>query len=264
MGWSNSCFDCRHYSNRYTVLGQNMSEYHIEVQNLSFQYPDHHTALKNVSFDIAPYEKVALVGPNGSGKSTLLQHLNGILRTDNGSISICGIPLSDKTIPQIRSWIGLVFQNPDDQLFSPRVYDDVAFAPRYMGLPENEVQVRVTRALKAVGMEGYATRVSYHLSTGEKKRIAIATVLSADTRILVLDEPSAGLDPRTRRNLINLLKHFSDQTLLVSTHDMRLAAELCTRIIVLDEGKIVAIGKTEDILYNRELMEKHGLEIPEC
>ena len=241
-----------------------MSEYHIEVQNLSFQYPDHYKALKDISFNIAPYEKVALVGPNGSGKSTLLQHLNGILRTNSGSISICGLPLSDKTIPQIRAWVGLVFQNPDDQLFSPRVYDDVAFAPRYMGLPESEVKERVTRALKAVDMEGYETRVSYHLSTGQKKRIAIATVLSADTRILVLDEPSAGLDPRTRRNLMNLLKNFSEQTLLISTHDMRLAADLCTRIIVLDEGEIVAIGKTKDILYNRELMEQHGLETPEC
>jgi cobalt/nickel transport system ATP-binding protein len=237
-----------------------MSDYHIEVQNLTFQYPDRLTALKHISFEISPYERVALVGQNGSGKSTLLLHLNGILRASTGTISICGLPLSDVNIPQIRAWIGLVFQNPDDQLFSPRVYEDVAFAPKYMGLSEAEVEERVFRALKAVGMDEYASRVSHHLSMGEKKRIALATVLSADIRILALDEPSAGLDPRARRNLINLLKSFSKHTMLISTHDMYLAAELCTRVIVLDSGQIVAMGDRESILYNHELMEQHGLE----
>ena len=239
-----------------------MSAAHVEIKNLSFTYPDGQHALRNISFEIAPHEAVALVGANGSGKSTLLQHLNGILRATAGDIVICGVPLSDRSIAQIRAWVGLLFQNPDDQLFSPRVYEDVAFAPRYMDLPETDVSERVSRALAAVGMSGYGSRVSYHLSTGEKKRIALATVLSADTRILALDEPSAGLDPRARRGLINLLKTFSEQTLLISTHDMRLAAELCTRVIVLDAGQIAASG-SRNILYDRELMERHGLETPE-
>jgi len=241
-----------------------MSNYHIEVKDLSFQYPDKHPALKQISFQIAPYEKVGLVGMNGSGKSTLLLHLNGILRATSGAINICDTPLSDKSIDQIRAWVGLLFQNPDDQLFSPRVYEDVAFAPRYMGLSEAEVDERVSRALMTVGMSDYSSRVSFHLSTGEKKRIALASILSADTRILALDEPSAGLDPRSRRKLINLLKDFTEQTVLISTHDMRLAAELCSRIIVLDGGQIVADGSAEAILYNKDLMEQHGLEIPEC
>lgn len=239
------------------------SDYHVQVDDLTFQYPDGQTALRNLSFAIAPSEKVALVGANGSGKSTLLLHLNGILRAAEGSISICGLPLSDETIPQIRAWIGLLFQNPDDQLFSPRVCDDVAFAARYMGLSETEVDERVTRALAMVGMDAYVDRISYHLSIGEKKRIALATVLTMDTRILALDEPSAGLDPRARRELIRLLKTFAQQTMIISTHDMRLAASLCTHVIVLDEGEIVANGTVEAILYDRELMERHGLETPE-
>ncbi len=236
--------------------------YHIEINDLVFRYPDQHLALQNISFQVAPSEKVALVGMNGSGKSTLLLQLNGILRATSGSISVCDLPLKDANISHIRAHVGLLFQNPDDQLFSPHVYDDVAFAPRYMGLTEAEVDKRVTEALTMVGMSDYSSRISYHLSMGEKKRIALASILSADTRILALDEPSAGLDPRSRRNLINLLNTFSQQTLLISTHDMRLAAELCNRAIVLDGGQIVADGPSETILYNHDLMEQHGLEVP--
>lgn len=238
-------------------------ESHIEVNHLTFHYPDGQPALRDVSFSVVPGEKVALVGTNGSGKSTLLLHLNGILRAISGSISICDVLLTEKTIPQIRAWMGLLFQNPDDQLFSPRVYEDVAFAVRYMGLSEPEVKERVIRALEMVGMQSYVDRVPYHLSIGEKKRIALATILTMDTRILALDEPSAGLDPRARRELIQLLKTFPQQTMIVSTHDMRLAAALCTRVIVLDAGAIVASGTVETVLYNRELMERHGLETPE-
>lgn len=234
----------------------------ISVQGLTFRYPDGTLALNNVSFSIAPGDKVALVGPNGGGKSTLLLHLNGVLRTPACEIRINGTPLTDQSIGQIRAAVGLVFQNPDDQLFSPRVRQDVAFGPLHMGVAEAEIEARVTQALAAVGMADYINRISHNLSVGEKKRIAIATVLSMDPQILVLDEPSAGLDPRARRGLIRLLSDFATMTVLISTHDMRLAAELCPRTIVLDKGSVVAIGDTTQILYDRALMEAHGLETP--
>ncbi|MBL8161342.1 MAG: ABC transporter ATP-binding protein [Anaerolineae bacterium] len=239
-----------------------MSHHTIEVDNLSFCYPDGHAALHDVTFHIHMGEKVALVGQNGSGKSTLLLHLNGVLRSTSGSIKVGGLPLNDANLGQIRAWVGLVFQNPDDQLFSPRVRQDVAFGPLHMGLPDAEVNARVEKALAAVRMSDYADRVSFHLSIGEKKRIAVATVLSMDPQILVMDEPSAGLDPRARRNLINLLHDLHDQTMLLSTHDMRLAAEVCPRTIVLSGGRVVADGPTRDLLYDAALMEQHGLETP--
>jgi cobalt transport protein ATP-binding subunit len=232
------------------------------VDGLSFSYPDGRQALRDVSFSVAANERVALVGPNGGGKSTLLLHLNGVLRSRAGRITINGAPLDDHSLSQIRGWVGLVFQNPDDQLFSPRVYQDVAFGPLHMGLAQDEVRARVERALAAVGIADFADRISHHLSIGEKKRVAIATVLSMDPRILVLDEPSAGLDPRGRQNLIGLLGSLAQQTMLISTHDMRLAAELCIQALVLDGGRIVASGPARDILYDRALMEAHGLETP--
>jgi cobalt transport protein ATP-binding subunit len=235
----------------------------IAVHDLSFRYPDGTHALKDVSFTIAPHEKIALVGPNGGGKSTLLLHLNGVLRSTSGEICINGTPLTDESIGQVRAIVGLVFQNPDDQLFSPRVRQDVAFGPLHMGMPESAIDERVTRALAAVGMEAYINRISHNLSVGEKKRIAIATVLSMDPQILVLDEPSAGLDPRARRDLIRLVSAFTGMTVLISTHDMRLAADLCTRTIVLDKGCVAAIGPTREVLYDRALMEQHGLETPD-
>jgi len=239
-----------------------MSHHRITIQDLTFRYPDGRLALDRVSLHIEPGERVALVGPNGAGKSTLLLHLNGILRSNSGTIQVSELPLNDRTVGQIRAWVGLVFQNPDDQLFCPRVYDDVAFGPLHMGLPDDQVRVRVESALAAVGMSLYSDRVSYHLSLGEKKRIAIATVLSMEPGILVLDEPTAGLDPRARRSLIHLLENLGDQTLLIATHDMRLVRDLCPRIVVLDGGCVVADGPTADILYNEHLMEQHGLETP--
>ncbi|MBI5959167.1 MAG: ABC transporter ATP-binding protein [Chloroflexi bacterium] len=239
-----------------------MSHHTIHITNLSFSYPDGREALKQVSLNVAPNEKVALVGPNGAGKSTLMLHLNGILRSPHGQIEIAGLALSDHTLGQIRASVGVVFQNPDDQLFSPRVDQDVAFGPLHMGLHEDEVRERVARALEAVGMTDYAERLSHHLSVGEKKRIAVATVLSMDPKILVLDEPSAGLDPRARRGLIRLLAGLEQQTMLISTHDMRLVQELCSRTVVLDGGCVVADGPTREILFNAALMEQHGLEVP--
>lgn len=239
-----------------------MSHHRIVVQNLTFRYPDGRLALNDVSLHVEPDEKVALVGPNGSGKTTLMLNLNGILRPTSGTIKVAEIELSDATIGQIRARVGLVFQNPDDQLFSPTVFEDVAFGPLHMGLPDTEVRERVNRALASVNMQDFGNRVSYHLSVGEKKRIAVATVLSMDPEILVLDEPTAGLDPRARRNLIAFLQDCEQQTMLISTHDMRLARDLCDRVVVLDGGRVVARGPAEDILSNRELMEKHGLETP--
>jgi cobalt/nickel transport system ATP-binding protein len=242
-----------------------MSHHRIEIEHLSFRYPDGRLALNDVSLHVAPNEKLALVGPNGSGKTTLLLHLNGILRPSAETparIEVAQLPVTDQNLGQIRAKVGLVFQNPDDQLFSPKVFDDVAFGPLHMGLPADEVRARVDSALSVVGLPEYHTRISHHLSLGEKKRIAIATVLSMDPVILVLDEPTAGLDPRARRQLIEWLQASQHQTMLVSTHDMRLAYELCSRVVVMDNGQIVANGPSQTILADKALMEKHGLESP--
>ncbi len=232
----------------------------IEINSLSYSYPDGHRALTGVSLHIAPCEKVALVGPNGAGKSTMILHLNGILKGD-GVVQVCGLPVEDKTVGRIRAMVGLVFQNPDDQLFSPTVYDDVAFGPLYQGLAAGEVAGRVEEALSAVRMSDYARRVSHHLSMGEKKRIAIATVLSMKPEVLVLDEPTAGLDPRSRRSLINLLAELP-LTMLVSTHDMLMVRDLFPRMVIMDEGCIVADGPTQDLMNDTVLLEAHGLERP--
>src|SRR5512133_812693 len=188
------------------------------VQDLSFSYPDGHAALRGVSLALCRGDKVALVGPNGAGKSTLLGHLNGILEKQQGTIRVGELELTRQTLGRVRAMVGLVFQSPDDQLFSPTVFDDVAFGPIYQGLPAAEVHARVEEALAMVHMESYIQRVSYHLSVGEKKRIAIATVLSMRPEMLVLDEPSAGLDPRARRTLIELLRELP-QSMIVATHD---------------------------------------------
>jgi cobalt/nickel transport system ATP-binding protein len=232
----------------------------LQVTDLYFSYPDGHVALQGVTLHLREGDKVALVGPNGAGKSTLMLHLNGIL-TGQGGLSIAGLSMDQKNLPVIRAAVGLVFQNPDDQLFSPTVFEDVAFGPLHMGLPEDEVRLRVEEALEQVRMSKYRDRLSHHLSVGEKKRIAIATVLSMHPKILVLDEPSAGLDPRARRTLIHLLRDLPI-TMLVSTHDMAMVKELFPRTVVMDEGRIVADGNTQEILNNAPLLEAHGLELP--
>jgi cobalt/nickel transport system ATP-binding protein len=232
----------------------------LQVEKLSYAYPDGHAALCEVSFRLDSGEKVALVGPNGAGKSTLMLHLNGILNGP-GHVEIGRMRITRESLPVIRGMVGLVFQNPDDQLFSPTVFEDVAFGPLHMGLPEADVRARVDAALEAVRMSAFRDRLSHHLSVGEKKRIAIATVLSMNPQVLVLDEPSAGLDPRARRSLINLL-HELPITMLVSTHDMAMVKELFPRTIVMDEGRIVADGATSAILVNESLLTAHGLEKP--
>lgn len=233
----------------------------IEVSNLSFSYPDGHRALREVSLTIQPCEKVALVGPNGAGKSTLILHLNGILRAKQGNIRVCSLDLNDETVRKIRAMVGLVFQSPDDQLFSPTVYEDIAYGPLYQGLPPEEVDRRVSQALEMVRMSAYSDRVSHHLSVGEKKRIAIATVLSMQPEVLVLDEPTAGLDPRARRALIELLRELP-LTMLVSTHDILMVQELFERMVIMDGGRVVADGPTRTLMNDRALLEAHGLEKP--
>jgi len=232
----------------------------LSVNDLAFSYPDGHVALRGISMKLCDGDKVALVGPNGAGKSTLMLHLNGILN-GHGEVEVAGRRITRDNLPVIRSMVGLVFQNPDDQLFSPTVFEDVAFGPLHMGLPEAEVRTRVESALEAVRMSAYRDRLSHHLSVGEKKRIAIATVLSMNPSLLVLDEPSAGLDPRARRTLINLLRDLPI-TMLVSTHDMAMVNELFPRVVVMDEGRIVADGLTCDLLENEALLSAHGLEKP--
>lgn len=232
----------------------------LHIERLSFSYPDGHPALHDVTLDVRQGEKVAIVGPNGAGKSTLILHLNGIL-TGQGTVRVCGLDVVKQNLGRVRGLVGMVFQLPDDQLFSPTVFDDVAFGPLYQGLPEAEVRLRVEQALVAVGMSEYMHRVSHHLSVGEKKRIAVATVLSMQPEMLVLDEPSAGLDPRARRGLINLLRDLP-QTILVTTHDLPLVRDLCPRTIIMDGGTIVADGRTADILADEALLTAHGLEMP--
>jgi len=232
----------------------------IDIKNLNFSYPDGTVALHDISLSISPGEKVALVGPNGAGKSTLILHLNGILR-GQGLVRVCSLEVVKENLAQVRSCVGLVFQSPEDQLFSPTVFDDVAFGPLYQGLSRDEVMQRVDQALEAVHMLGYKKRVSHHLSVGEKKRIAIASVLSMQPEVLVLDEPTGGLDPRSRRSLIHLLQELP-LTMLASTHDMRLVGEIFPRMIILDEGRVVADGPTQSLMENTVLLEAHGLERP--
>lgn len=230
----------------------------IAINDLSFSYPDGRQALKGISLNISQGEKVALVGPNGAGKSTLLLHLNGIL-SGKGSIRVSGMAFEKDLLKKIRAKVGLVFQQPDDQLFSPTVYEDVAYGPIYQGLAKEEIDRRVKESLFAVGMSDYIERNTFHLSTGEKKRIAIATVLSMQPDILVMDEPTAGLDPRSRRDLIELLRRLP-QSMLIATHDLSMVKELLPRTVIVDHGQVAADGKTDDILGDRDLLLAHGLE----
>jgi len=229
----------------------------IEIDNLTYTYPDGKQALSGINLRVMPGEKIALVGSNGAGKSTLLLHLNGIF-TGSGSIRVNGLAVEKANLGRVRALVGLVFQNPDDQLFSPTVFEDVAYGPIYQGLPKETVRVQVERALRAVHLDDYAARNPYHLSGGEKKRVAIATVLSMQPEILVFDEPTAGLDPRSRRELISLLCELP-QTMLIATHDLPLAEQLTPRTVILNRGMIAADGPTGRILRDSALLDANGL-----
>jgi len=230
----------------------------IAITGLSYSYHESLQALRDIHLSVCSGERVALVGPNGAGKSTLLLHLNGILR-GTGRIQIDGLELNEKNLPVIRAKVGMVFQSPDDQLFSATVFDDVAFGPIYQGLPKQTIQNRVDESLKHVGMADAGSRAPYHLSLGEKKRVALATVLSMQPEILALDEPTSGLDPNGKREFLDLIGKMP-QTMLIATHDMHLAKALCPRLVVMDAGSIVFDGEIKEAAGNRSLSDRLGMD----
>jgi len=236
----------------------------LEVRDLRFRYADGTAALHGVSFSVAEGERVGLIGPNGAGKSTLLLHLNGLLPetwTAERPVRVDGVPVGPDTLLEIRRKVGLLFQDPNDQLFCPTVFEDVAFGPQQLGLGEEEVKDRVARSLARAGIAGFDERAPHHLSVGEKRRVCLAGVLACDPSILVLDEPSNSLDPRGRRELKGLLESIPI-TQLIATHDLELVVELCARVVVLDAGRVVAEGPTVEVLSDEERMLRHHLERP--
>jgi cobalt/nickel transport system ATP-binding protein len=243
-----------------------MSAPAIDVSRLVFAYPDGRQALFGVDLSIRAGERVALLGPNGAGKTTFVLHLNGILGsvaggTGAGRVAIGGLDVAKPSLREIRRRVGLVFQDPDDQLFSPTVRDDVAFGPANLGLQGAELEARVMHALGQVGMADHADRPPHHLSFGQRRRVAVATVLAMDPQVLVLDEPSSNLDPASRRELADVLESL-DVTILMVTHDLPYALQLCERSVLMDDGRIVADAPTRDLLADGELMQRHRLELP--
>jgi cobalt/nickel transport system ATP-binding protein len=233
----------------------------IQVSDVRFSYPNGVEVLKGLSCDIGHGEKVALIGPNGAGKSTFMSHLNGVAIATAGEVVIDGVAVKPENLKDIRRKVGIVFQDPDDQLFCPTVFDDVAFGPLNLGLSKDEIATRVDEALDTVGLKGFEERASHHLSFGERKRLALATVLSYQPEILVFDEPSTNMDPLNRRKLIEWLQR-CEKTVLLCTHDLDIALDVCERCLVLTDGRIVADGKASEILYDRGLLEANNLELP--
>lgn len=233
----------------------------IEIKDLKFDYPDGSRGLNGISLDIYEGESVAVIGPNGAGKSTLLLHLNGLLN-ENSNLKIFGKPVSKENLKFIRKKVGFVFQDPQDQLFMPTVYEDVAFGPVNLGLSKEDIEKRVNSALDEVGLSGKKHHSAHHLSIGQQRRISIATVLAMSPEILVLDEPNSNLDHSSRRHLVNLLKNF-EITKIIASHDLEMILELCGRVILLDEGIVVSDGKTKEILSDKSLLCAHGLEVPQ-
>ena len=238
-----------------------MSHHYLRFDDVHYRYPNGYEALCGVSFRITHGEKVALVGANGAGKSTLLLHTNGLLMPSQGGVVLGGIALTRRTLPLVRQSVGLVFQDSDNQLFMPTVEEDVAFGPSNMRLEPEEIRRRVTEALDAVGALDLRGESPFRLSGGQKKRVAIATVLAMEPSVLVMDEPTSNLDPRARRQIIDLLRRFSHTT-LIATHDMEMVLDLCDRTIVMKEGRIVADGSTRHVFGDLALLEECGLEQP--
>lgn len=233
----------------------------LEVRGLAYAYPDGHQALFGVDLHVHEGERVALLGPNGAGKTTLVLHLNGILTAGAGSVTVSGLPVDKQHLAEIRRRVGIVFQDPDDQLFLGSVRQDVAFGPANLGLKGAALDARVMDALDRVGMADFVDRPPHHLSFGQRRRVAVATVLAMEPEILVLDEPSSNLDPASRRELADILRSL-DVTVLMVTHDLPYALELCPRSVVLSDGAVVADGATIDVLTDDTLMRAHRLELP--
>ena len=233
----------------------------LEVRGLAYSYPDGHQALRRVDLTVAPGERIALLGPNGAGKTTLILHLNGILQASSGEVRVGGLPVAKGNLKEIRRRVGVVFQDPDDQLFMPTVRDDVAFGPANLGLGGEALAQRIHDALTAVGMTDAADRPPHHLSFGQRRRVAVATVLAMDPQILVLDEPTSNLDPAARRDLADILDALP-VTAIIATHDLPYALELCPRTVVLNDGVVVADGPTVDVLTDAPLLAANRLELP--
>ena len=233
----------------------------LDVRGLAYAYPDGHRALHGVDLHVHRGERVALLGPNGAGKTTLVLHLNGILEASAGTVEVSGLPVDKRHLKEIRRRVGIVFQDPDDQLFMGSVRADVEFGPRNLGITGSALDERVMTALEQVGMAEYADRPPHHLSFGQRRRVAVATVLAMEPEILVLDEPSSNLDPASRRELADILRSL-EVTVLMVTHDLPYALELCPRSVVLSDGRLVADGTTYDVLTDAELMRAHRLELP--
>ncbi len=238
-----------------------MSHHKLEVKDLHFAYPDGQKAVNGMSFTINHGESVGIIGANGAGKSTLLLLLLGLLFPGRGEVIVGDIRVTNKTLPMIRQRLGMVFQDPDDQLFMNTVYEDVAFGPRNLGLDEEEVEIRVTAALEQVGILHLKDRAPFKLSGGEKRATAIATVLSMQPDMLIMDEPTAGLDPKSRRRVMGMLHSFR-HTKIITSHDMDMVLDLCQRVIVIKEGIIVTDGPASEVLANRKLLEDCSLEMP--
>ena len=233
----------------------------LDVRGLAYAYPDGHQALFGVDLHVHRGERVALLGPNGAGKTTLVLHLNGILTAGAGSVRVSGLPVEKANLAEIRRRVGIVFQDPDDQLFMGTVRADVGFGPANLGITGAELDRRVMHALEQVGMQEYVDRPPHHLSFGQRRRVAVATVLAMEPEILVLDEPSSNLDPASRRELSQILRSLP-VTLLMVTHDLPYALELCPRSVILDAGRVVADGPTVELLSDETLMRQHRLELP--
>lgn len=238
-----------------------MSHHKLEVKDLHYKYPDGHQAVNGMSFLIRHGESVGIIGANGAGKSTLLLLLMGVLLPARGEVVVGDIPVNTRTLPLIRQRLGMVFQNPDDQLFMTSVYEDVAFGPRNYKLDEGEVERRVNLALDTVGIAHLKTRAPFKLSGGEKRSAAIATVLAMDPDVLVMDEPTAALDPKARRRVIKLLQGF-EHTKIITSHDLDMIMEVCSRVILIKDGQVAADGAAGDILTNAQLLDACGLEVP--
>ncbi|MFC1658378.1 energy-coupling factor ABC transporter ATP-binding protein [Candidatus Omnitrophota bacterium] len=233
----------------------------IQINELDYTYPDGNKALRGINLDVSRGETLGVVGPNGAGKTTLLLHFNGLLNGSSARVMVGGLSINKENLRQVRKIIGFVFQDPQDQLFMPTVYEDVSFGPDNLGWDKDKVRKSTEQALEEVGLLDKQGHLSYHLSFGEKKRVSIATVLSMKPEVLVLDEPSANLDPAARRHLIDLLRKLP-VTKIIAGHDLELILELCNAVVVLDKGRIVACGDTKKILSDSVLMQQHSLEVP--